>query len=568
MKIKALLLLGVLAVAGMANTYYVSPTGNDATGTGTTTKPWKTISGTLAKLDALGATTSNDTISLADGTYSEKNVTFSGIRKGIFFKSKSNDYGKCTITFPTGAASSWIFKRSTTAQLKPLSFSGITFLGGALTYTFFNMDGHGSTPLRFDNCRFTDFQTVNNGAAFFYGCRNLVFDNCSIDNNVGAFAQSSDSITITNSSITNNTTSGSFIFGVSAYKTYVSLQSDTISHNSADGLFEHVELVANNVLVQQNDGVLFESCRLKTYMDSCYFSQNTGLVFSELLDSSATLKNSKFTSNSKIYHWLNATTYRPNITNCTFTGKQTIAEGGFPLFTQSLIIADPTMPLFKKGNRTFPLTLQITWSNVTGLNNFPTEFPTDSLFLAMNRLDTTGLSSMITANSTKTGMCIPESFFVDSSAGDFRLLSYSPLVDYSGSNDISSYPNTTVFSTTAKVGTLATLNVSVAKDEVYYGRFRFTNSGSNPLYISSVADVKFSNLTDFTMGKLTHSDRMLYTNDTAGIEYVVTGSSVGKTNTVQYNFRDSDPLVGNSFDYTVSYSGKSFNEIWVSPLLA
>ena len=59
-----------------ANTYYVSPSGNDATGDGTAAHPWKTITASALRIDyALGLPTLN----LAAGTYDEKVVLHDSI---------------------------------------------------------------------------------------------------------------------------------------------------------------------------------------------------------------------------------------------------------------------------------------------------------------------------------------------------------------------------------------------------------------------------------------------------------------------------------------------------------
>jgi len=68
MKLKLLLLLTsmYLCCSTKATTYYISPTGNDITGTGTITNPWKTLSKATASVTSLG-----DIIHVNSGTYPE-----------------------------------------------------------------------------------------------------------------------------------------------------------------------------------------------------------------------------------------------------------------------------------------------------------------------------------------------------------------------------------------------------------------------------------------------------------------------------------------------------------------
>ncbi len=68
MKLKLIILLAsfYLCCATKATTYYISPSGNDATGTGTITNPWKTL-----KKATTAVTSAGDIIHVTNGTYSE-----------------------------------------------------------------------------------------------------------------------------------------------------------------------------------------------------------------------------------------------------------------------------------------------------------------------------------------------------------------------------------------------------------------------------------------------------------------------------------------------------------------
>jgi Right handed beta helix region len=68
MKVKLLFLLIALCLCSTINatTYYISPTGNDITGTGTITSPWKTLAKATATVSASG-----DIIHVNAGTYLE-----------------------------------------------------------------------------------------------------------------------------------------------------------------------------------------------------------------------------------------------------------------------------------------------------------------------------------------------------------------------------------------------------------------------------------------------------------------------------------------------------------------
>ena len=97
MKLKLLFLLTFLYLccSTKATTYYISPTGNDITGTGTITNPWKTLSKATATVTSLG-----DVIHVNSGTYPETNQSVLAVGVSI-----EGDGTSSLITSTVGGAS-------------------------------------------------------------------------------------------------------------------------------------------------------------------------------------------------------------------------------------------------------------------------------------------------------------------------------------------------------------------------------------------------------------------------------------------------------------------------------
>jgi hypothetical protein len=122
-----LLIFGILGNI-WATTYYISPTGNDATGNGSATAPWKT----LAKATA-AVTTKGDIISVLPGTYTETQRSYLKVGVSIKGAGASTTIIKSTIT--GHYADELINLQAPDGTIGNQEISGITFDGNYVSAT-------------------------------------------------------------------------------------------------------------------------------------------------------------------------------------------------------------------------------------------------------------------------------------------------------------------------------------------------------------------------------------------------------------------------------------------------
>lgn len=121
-----------------AATYYISPSGNDSTGDGSTGTPWKTFNKCFGEMSA------GDTLILKDGTYSEAAGTGyisylgtgsaqapSGSSTSVMTIVQAENEGSVTVD---GGSNGGLFVGRSTAKHSYVKFQGITFLGGGQLY--------------------------------------------------------------------------------------------------------------------------------------------------------------------------------------------------------------------------------------------------------------------------------------------------------------------------------------------------------------------------------------------------------------------------------------------------
>jgi len=190
MKILNLLCLFLLcAGSGFGADWYISPTGNDTTGDGSESTPYKTF----GKAYSLMADT--DTCYVADGAYTEDDGAYAylsmGSDKTVTFEGSSQD--KSLVTYNGPASGSYHIRLAAGMLLKTATFKYMTITASAAnTYAFF-IDTNSTTvgpKLVVDNCTISTGKT--NGS--------LLYVEDSTDG-----SEVTD-ITISNSTITSNGT--------------------------------------------------------------------------------------------------------------------------------------------------------------------------------------------------------------------------------------------------------------------------------------------------------------------------------------------------------------------------
>jgi hypothetical protein len=151
--------------------YYISPTGNDTTGTGAIGTPWATIS------KANTSAASGDTVNIAAGTYA---WTAFSLAKNITWVGVNNMYGKPNV-FVDGAGGTitWTLSNSGGTQ----SFSNIQFQNIVKTTATTVISISSGGTINFTNCRFTNMGLYNSGASsgyclFFTTSSTITFNYC------------------------------------------------------------------------------------------------------------------------------------------------------------------------------------------------------------------------------------------------------------------------------------------------------------------------------------------------------------------------------------------------------
>jgi predicted outer membrane repeat protein len=133
-------LAGAAPAQAAATTWYVSPTGDDTNNNGqSAAAPFKTIAKAISAAVGGTATTSGDTVLLADGTYPEHDLDYAG--KAITVRSASDDPTKCVLDCQQkGRGFTFHSDESSTAVLQGITIkNGSASFGGAVYC-------NGSTP--------------------------------------------------------------------------------------------------------------------------------------------------------------------------------------------------------------------------------------------------------------------------------------------------------------------------------------------------------------------------------------------------------------------------------------
>ncbi|GFO61688.1 hypothetical protein GMST_40130 [Geomonas silvestris] len=130
-KIAFLTLLATLLLGstGFAATYYVDPNGNDTSGNGSSTSPWKTLSTACSKV-----TTAGNTIYLNAGTYTDNNRC--NLAPGVNIQGAGKTLVTITSAYSGGYGTGYIFRE--TGQTSPVphgnnDISGFTLSGSNKT---------------------------------------------------------------------------------------------------------------------------------------------------------------------------------------------------------------------------------------------------------------------------------------------------------------------------------------------------------------------------------------------------------------------------------------------------
>lgn len=127
-------------------TYYISPTGNDTTGTGTYASPWLTLG------KANTSSTTGDTIFCKNGSYTMETVVFVG--RTIYGESVGG------VTF-SGGGSAYMWSLAGTSVVENIRITGVNTTGSVIK---FSSDNSNVTFKKFqlDTCVHTGTQDANN----------------------------------------------------------------------------------------------------------------------------------------------------------------------------------------------------------------------------------------------------------------------------------------------------------------------------------------------------------------------------------------------------------------------
>lgn len=210
-----------LASSVQAATYYVSKTGNDTTGTGSSGNPWLTLQ------KAETAATTGDTVNVSVGTYVEDDATTHGwnVTKGITWVATGS-----VIVRGTGASTRPLY----TSGTNTISFTGFTFdAEGTRTHAVNIAAGAGNKS--FTSCIFKD------GTGDLLGVNGNVTNITIISSTFTMSAASSygitatsggiNSLSVTNSTINGNT--GTAFLRMSTYSSTVTIQNNTFNMSGA-----------------------------------------------------------------------------------------------------------------------------------------------------------------------------------------------------------------------------------------------------------------------------------------------------------------------------------------------
>jgi hypothetical protein len=151
-------------------TWYISPTGNDSTGDGSTGNPWLTSS------KAVTSATSGDTIIHKDGTYGALPATTT--TKDIIHRAENIGMAVCDLNFTAGTG----YWGSAYAG-RSYTFDGFHITNARPGYYFFAMEGPTGASQYWYNCRFSNIRLNPSGAVNLIGTfsvnnATLVYDRC------------------------------------------------------------------------------------------------------------------------------------------------------------------------------------------------------------------------------------------------------------------------------------------------------------------------------------------------------------------------------------------------------
>ena len=217
--VATIVITAALASSARAATYYVSTTGNDSTGTGTSLKPWKTIEKSITKAKA------GDTVSIAAGNYTYETTPIAFTASGtstspITFKSSG---GVACFFAPMSATSqSYITLKGLQVQNYG-SYDGFKFtscnnmtLDTASAYNLwsgYGIDLQGCSSITVTNC---SVSSVSGGGIYCYSCSNVsILGNTIAEiTGMGIYLLTSQSVTVDHCTINHTTESGIGVWGV------------------------------------------------------------------------------------------------------------------------------------------------------------------------------------------------------------------------------------------------------------------------------------------------------------------------------------------------------------------
>jgi hypothetical protein len=187
------------AAQAAATTWYVSPSGDDTTNDGkSAAKPFKTIAKGISAATGGTATSSGDTVLLADGTYQEHDLDYAG--KAITVRSASDDPTKCILDCQQkGRGFAFHSGETSTSVLQ-----GITITKGRASGSVGGgMYNFNSSPT-ITNCTFSHNAAANygGGMATWFGS-NPTVTNCTFVGNTSGFIGGAIFNNVSNSTVTN-----------------------------------------------------------------------------------------------------------------------------------------------------------------------------------------------------------------------------------------------------------------------------------------------------------------------------------------------------------------------------
>jgi parallel beta-helix repeat protein len=228
------------AAQAAATTWYVSPTGDDTTNDGkSAAAPFKTIGHAISVAVGGTATTSGDTVLLADGTYTEHDLDYGG--KAITVRSASDDPTKCILDCQQkGRGFYFQSDEKSTSVLQGITITNgnAPDAGGGLR------TGGNHTSPTITHCTFTG-NTADYGGGMYNGATgsNPTITNCTFTGNTalgnwgggGMYNVFSSSPTIANCTFSGNSSKVNGGGMLNDYSSHPTLTNCTFTGNTATG---------------------------------------------------------------------------------------------------------------------------------------------------------------------------------------------------------------------------------------------------------------------------------------------------------------------------------------------